>query len=174
MLAFRLVACLLVPLLAVTTLPALGSPAAGARLEGLVHGVDGRPASGYRVHLIDEEGRGLAESTVDGSGGYAFTSLSAGDYSLGLENRSGEIAAVVTRPIELGHDELARRDIRLMGSDADTVNGALAANASLGSWWGDLTHVGKVWTVVGLVGFVALAASALDDDNEVDATPTTP
>lgn len=164
MLVSRLIVSMLIPALAITTL------ADGARLEGSVRDVEGRSASGYRVHLIAEDGRGVARSTVDEAGRYAFAELGAGAYSLGLESRSGEMAAVATPPIELGEDELARRDIGLMKSDAESVNGVLAVNPSLGTWWGDLTSVGKIWTIVGIVGAVALTVSALDDDDEEEAT----
>ena len=92
---------------------------------------------------------------------------------MGLENRSGEIAAVVASPIQLGTNQLARRDIKLLESDADTVNGVLAANTGLGKWWGEATTVAKIWTVLGLVAVVGITASALDDDEE-HASPITP
>ena len=42
------------------------------RLEGLLLGVDGRPATEMRVHLIDDQGRDLAQVATSEDGLYSF------------------------------------------------------------------------------------------------------
>ena len=80
------------------------SPAAIAndpvgRLEGLLVGVDGRPASGYTVHLIGEAGQQHSQSTADEQGLYSFRDLPAGNYALGIENTEGQIAPLAAPPV---------------------------------------------------------------------------
>ena len=90
--------------------PALAD-ADGARLEGLLLGVDGRPATDMRVHLIDDEGRDLAQVATSDDGLYSFKDLPAGEYSLGIENAEGQMAPVAAPPVRVGQGELARRDL---------------------------------------------------------------
>jgi len=172
--AIRAMTCrLLTPILVVSVLPgAVSSTGVDARLEGRVLGVDGRPASGYRIHLIGDEGHDVAQASVDGSGIYSFSDLGPGEYSLGVESPSGAVAPVAAQPIRLGSRELARRDIKLLESDPTTVNGVLAANPSLGMWWGERTTAAKIWTIIGIVAVVGITAVALDD--EKDTSPVTP
>ena len=55
--------------LVVSWMPAFaGSNVPGARLEGLLVGVDGRPAGGYAVHLIDAQGADIGRSVVTEDG----------------------------------------------------------------------------------------------------------
>ena len=89
----------------------------GARLEGLVLGVDGRAASGLTLHLIDEQGRGAGESRTSDEGVYSFTDLPSGSYSLAVEDTAGRVAIVDAPPMRLGERTLARRDVRLMEAD---------------------------------------------------------
>jgi hypothetical protein len=154
-------------------LPALAAPAGlSARLEGLVLGIDGRPAAGYRVHLVGSEGDGVAHASVDASGSYSFAEVGPGEYALGVETPAGEVALVAAAPVRLGANELARRDIKLVQSDPRTVNGLLAANPSLGAWWGERTTAAKIWTIVGLVAVGGVTFAALDD--EEDTSPVNP
>jgi hypothetical protein len=90
--------------------------AGGARLEGYLLGVDGRAASGYKVHLIDGEGQDVAQSSTSDEGVYRFRDVTAGAYSLGIESPEGRMAPVAAPPVRLSADELARRDIKLVES----------------------------------------------------------
>jgi hypothetical protein len=166
----RAIACwLLIPALCLTALPAVaGSPDGAARLEGRVLGVDGFPASGYRIHLVGGAGADLGRSEVDEKGIYSFPGLAPGAYSLGVESPEGLVAPVASPPIQLGARELARRDIKLMEADAQAIDGMLAANPSLGAWWGERTLAAKIWTVVGIVAIAGVTSAALDDDDEDD------
>ena len=66
-----------------TVLPA-AADGVRARLEGLIMGVDGRAATGHRVHLIDERGQAVGQVTTTLEGSYSFKDLSAGGYFLGV------------------------------------------------------------------------------------------
>jgi hypothetical protein len=149
--------------------PNLAAGGSGARLEGLVLDLDGRAAAGHRIHLIDTGGQDLAQSAVGEDGLYSFAGLGAGQYSLGVELPDGTLAPVAAAPVRLGDDQLARRDLKLVTSDADMTNAALQANHAVGQWWGDLSNPGKAWTIVGIVVAAALIYDALDDE-----TPASP
>lgn len=152
--------------------PALASGANG-RIEGLLVGVDGRPAQDLKVHLIDGQGKAVAQSSLDGEGLYSFKDLPAGDYSLGIENAEGQMAPVAAPPIELGDAELARRDLKLMQADASTMNKATTANYGLGVWWAGLSPAAKTWTIVAIIAGLGITWSALDDDDEeTDGSPS--
>lgn len=149
--------------LAVSPVSAMGVQG-GATLEGLVVGVDGTPAAGYRVHLIDESGRPTAEATADEDGLYSFTGVPAGDYALGIENPGGQMAPVAAPPMRLGDNELARRDLKLMSADEQGTQSAMRGNYSLGRWWAGLTPAAKAWTVVALVVVVGVTVALLNDN----------
>jgi len=142
---------------------AMANDAAG-RLEGLVVGVDGRPASGYTVHLIDESGEDHAQSTADDQGLYSFRDLPPGDYAMGIENTEGQIAPVATPPVRLGEGELARRDVKMMNAESSTRNEVAGADLGFGMWWSSLSTAAKVWIVIGAVAGAAFIVNELDDD----------
>jgi hypothetical protein len=156
---FALVLCVASP-------PTLAAGVAGGRLEGLVLGLDGRPAADHRVHLIDAEGEDIARSAVGDDGLYSFAGLSAGQYSLGVEMPDGTLSPVAARPARLGPDELARRDVRLLFFDSAETNAAVPLNYGLGSWWSGLSAGGKAWTIIGIVLAAGLIYQALDDDED--------
>ena len=114
-------------------------------------GVDGRPAAEMRVHLIDGQGRDVAQAATSEDGLYSFKDLPSGEYSLGIENAEGQMAPVAAPPVRLGQGELARRDLKLMQADPAAVNAATAANYGMGTWWASLTPAAKAWTVVAIV-----------------------
>jgi len=138
----------------------------GARLEGLVLGVDGRPAAQMKVHLIDGQGRDLSQAATTDEGVYSFKDLPAGEYSLGIENPEGAMAPVAAPPVRLEQGELARRDLKLMEADPAAVNAATRANYGMGAWWASLTPAAKAWTVVALVAVVGITAAALSSEDE--------
>ena len=137
----------------------------GATLEGLLVDVDGTPAAGYRVHLIDETGTPTAQATADEQGLYSFSGVPAGEYALGIENDGGQLAPVAAPPLRLGGSELARRDLKLLAADGPGTEGAMRGNYSLREWWGGLGPGAKTWTVVAIVVAVGLVWAALDDDD---------
>jgi hypothetical protein len=163
---------LLTAAIVVWMLPVSASPGAMGRLEGQVLGIDGRPASGWQVHLVGGSGRATAQAEVDGAGLYSFRDVEPGDYSLGVVSPTGDAAIVAAPPVRLGAGELARRDIKMSESDPRTVNGVLAANPSLGAWWGERTLAAKIWTIIGIVAVVGVTAAAVDDEDDV--SPVTP
>jgi len=138
----------------------------GARLEGLLLGVDGRPAAAMTVHLIDTPGRDLAQAATSDDGVYSFKDLPAGEYSLGVESPEGGMAPVAAPPVRLTSGELARRDLKLMQADAVSVNAATGANYGMGAWWASLTPAAKAWTVVAVLAVVGITAAALSTENE--------
>ena len=150
--------------------PALAAPGNGARLEGLVQGLDGRAAAGCRVHLIGAGGEDLAQSAVGEDGLYSFAGLEAGRYSLGVEMPDGTVAPVAAPPLRLGNNDLARRDVKLLASDAQMTNEALQANYGLGHWWSGLSAPGRAWTIIGILAAGWLILDTLNDD-ETPASP---
>jgi hypothetical protein len=148
-----------------------GSAGSGARLEGLLLGLDGRAAVDHRVHLIDADGEDLAQSDVAEDGLYSFAGLPAGHYSLGVELPDGTFTPVAAPPVRLGRDGLARRDVKLLTTlEGDASNEALQANYGLGKWWNGLSTGGKVWTILGVLVAAGLIYEVLDDD-ETPASP---
>ena len=146
--------------------PTLAAGGGGARLEGLVVRLDGHAAAGHRIHLVGAAGEDLAQSAVGEEGLYSFAGLGAGQYSLGVEMPDGTLAPVAAPPVRLDDDELARRDLKLVTSDADTTSAALQANYGLGQWWNGLTTPGKAWTIMAIIVAASLVYEALDDETE--------
>lgn len=150
--------------------PTLAAEGGEARLEGFVLGLDGRAAAGHRIHLIGGGGENLAQSSVGEDGLYSFAGLGAGKYSLGVEMPDGSLAPVAAPPVRLGSDELARRDLKLVTSDADMTKAALRANHGVGQWWSELSNPGRAWTIIAIVVAGSLIYDLLDD--ETPASPT--
>jgi hypothetical protein len=146
--------------------------AAGARLEGYVIDVDGRAATGHRVHLIDREGRDVAQAPATDEGIYRFRDLRPGAYAVGIETPAGKLAPVVAGPLRLQADELARRDIKLMNAPGtpQPVAGSGMENQSAGVWWAGLAPGLKALTIIGGFVVVGLTIAALDSDSENPAT----
>jgi hypothetical protein len=139
--------------------------AGGARLEGYLLGVDGRAASGYKVHLIDGEGQDVAQSSTSDEGVYRFRDLTVGAYSLGIESPEGRMAPVAAPPVRLSADELARRDIKLVESgdvERETVE---RENYSFGVWWAGLSPAAKAGSIVGTFVILGITIQALDDES---------
>jgi hypothetical protein len=168
-------AAALILTLVAATLPAVAiAGSLGARIEGRVLGVDGRPAAGHRVHLIDDGGRSVAQAATSNEGIYAFKDLAAGSYGLGIEGVNGEAAPVAAPAVKLGNGELGRRDIRLMQAEPGRIEAATQANYGVGMWWAGLSPAAKVWTIIGIVAVAGVTAAALSDDDESDASPSEP
>jgi len=162
-------------LLWMAPLPALAQQG-GARLEGLLVGIDGRPANDMTVHLIDGQGNDVAQAATSGDGLYSFQDLPPGNYSLGIENPAGQMAPVAAPPVKLGGDELARRDLQMLQSDPAAMSQATSANYGLGTWWAGLSGAAKAWTIVAIVavvGITAAAVSSSEDSKEQDGSPAT-
>lgn len=137
--------------------------AGGARLEGYLLDVDARAATGYRVHLIDAEGRKVANSPTTEAGVYRFRDLAAGSYSLGVENAEGQLAPVAAPPLRIGADELARRDIKLVAAGEAERDAVVDANTSLGVMWAGLSPWARAWVVIGTFVVLGITVKALDD-----------
>ncbi len=149
----------------------LRANAGGARLEGFLIDVDGRAASGFRVHLIDSRGEDVAQATTSDRGIYAFQELPAGTYSLGIENTEGQIARVAAPALRLGSDELARRDIKLMRADDDAAGDTADQTAKgFGICWAGLPPAVRAGSVVGVFVILGLTLSALDDESNATRT----
>ncbi len=145
----------------------------GARLEGFLIDVDGRAASGFRVHLIDSRGEDVAQATSSDQGIYAFRELPAGTYSLGIENTEGQIARVAAPVLRLGSDELARRDIKLLLIEADNAAAGDTATRTAGGfgvYWAGLPPAARAGSVVGFFVILGLTLSALDDESNATNT----
>lgn len=153
-------------------LPLAAAPAGAARLEGLVVGVDGRPAAGTQVHLIDAAGREVAHAAAGADGVYSFAGVEPGSYAMGLESSSGARAPVAAPAVRLGSGKLVRRDLKLVESDAATVDASARSSYGLGAWWAGLSPAAKVGTIIGLVAVIAITVAALDSDDEPASSPS--
>jgi hypothetical protein len=140
--------------------------AGGARLEGYLLGVDGRAASGYRIHLIDDEGQDFAQSLTSDEGVYSFRDVTAGAYSLGIESPEGRVAPVAAPPVRLDAGELARRDIKLLASGDAEREAVERENYSFGVWWAGLSPAAKAGSVVGVFVILGVTVQALDDEDQ--------
>jgi hypothetical protein len=148
-----------------------GSTLPGARLEGLLLGVDGRPADGYAVHLIDDEGAAVGRAVTDADGVYTFDGLEDGRYSMGIEGLEGRMAPVAAPPVRLRLGQLVRRDVKMVEAGPEGAESAAGGNYGLGMWWAGLSTPAKAWTVVGLVAIAAITLAALTDDDDRPASP---
>jgi hypothetical protein len=146
----------------------------GARLEGLLLDLDGRPAAGHRVHLIDERGAEVGRAAAAADGLYAFRDLPAGSYSLGIETGDGRMTPVAAPPVRIAAGQLARRDVKLVLGDESAIHRATGANYGIGMWWAGLSTAAKIWTIVGIVVVGSVTFAALDDDDESAASKFLP
>jgi hypothetical protein len=159
---------LLALILAVSPAPAM----AGARIEGLLVDFDGRAATGYTLHLIDSVGNDVSQSSASVGGIYSFRDLPAGRYSMGIENPDGLMAPVASPPVRLARNELVRRDIKLMPTTPEAREAVGLQNADFGLFWAGLSPWSKTWSVIGVLVFLGVTYTALD--NESDSTVTLP
>ncbi len=148
---------------------ATGVPA-GAVLQGYVMGLDGRGAAGFRVHLIDAQGRDAAQAATDGAGVYRFAELAPGAYSLGIESPDGTLAPVAAAPLRLQPGELARRDVKLVEASAQELERVGLENRSFGLFWAGLSPLAKAGSILGVFVVLALTLSALDDESAGSVT----
>jgi hypothetical protein len=151
-------------LLWIAPAPVLAADGFG-RLEGLLLDTEGKAASGFAVHLIDAEGRSLVKAEASEQGIYSFKDLPEGRYSLGIENPDGQFAPVSSPPVEVGPNELTRRDLKLLKTDSETMNMAATENYGLGMWWSSLTPAAKTWTGVAIIVIGGITWAAFDEDD---------
>jgi len=152
-------------LIVLAPVPAWSDPG-GARIEGLLVDLDGRAATGYTVHLIDERGEGVARGTASESGIYSIGDLPRGEYSLAIESPDGLMAPVASPAVSLGNGQLARRDVKLMEGAPGQRDAAVAGNYSMGMWWAGLSTQARVWTIVGSVVILGVTIAALTSEDK--------
>lgn len=145
--------------------PTIAPAGEGARLEGLLVGVDGKPAAGYNVLLIGEEGEVLDRTEAAGDGIYRFSNLASGSYSLGLETPDGLAAPVMNGPTDVKSGQLVRMDIKLMRQDAVSADDSKKKPAGIRIWWAGLSRTAKTWTLVGVSVATVIIINALDDED---------
>jgi len=150
-------------LLLAASMPAVGAQN-DARLEGLVLDFDGRPAEGFRVHLIDEHGTDRAQADVDAAGGYRVGQVEPGRYSMALETPDGRFAAVAAAPLKVRDGHLVRRDVKLVETDPAGPMSAAQPAYGFGGWWAGLPVTARIWTIVAVVVFAGITAEALSSD----------
>ncbi|MCH7780052.1 MAG: carboxypeptidase regulatory-like domain-containing protein [Acidobacteria bacterium] len=151
-------------LLLVASLGPPGAAQSDTRLEGLVMGFDGRPAAGFRVHLIDDSGSDRAQADVDAAGSYTLAGVQPGRYVLALEMPDGRFAAVDAPPLRIRAGHLVRRDLKLIERDPADPAGLAQRAYGFGTWWAGLETRSKVWTVVAIVVIAGITAEALSSD----------
>ena len=79
-------------------------------LAGVVRGVDGAPIEGAMVVVTDARGEVIAGGTTDAGGGFLFTAVTAGVYTLAVSATTYRPAAV---PVEVGSGQ-TRQEIELL------------------------------------------------------------
>ena len=154
-------------LLLAISMPPVGAAQNDSRLEGLVLGFDGRPAEGFRVHLIDDSGNDRAQAGVDAAGIYRLGGIQPGRYALALETPDGRFAAVDAAPFRVRPGHLVRRDLKLIyHAPAGPASWPSPAYV-FGSWWAGLPSGSKIWSVVAIVVFLGFTAEALSSDETI-------
>ncbi len=166
-----MIVCLLLYVVPISTLAA-GS---GARLEGLVIDMDGRPAEASTVYLIDHDGQPQAQVGTDEDGMYSFRDVPAGEYGMGVQTTDGVVAPVSGPPLRLDDGQLVRRDLKLVEADAQMIQQTSGMNYA-GGWWSNMSGGEKVGAAIGIVVFVALLIEAFssEDAQEIPTSPTNP
>jgi hypothetical protein len=148
------------------------SSAAEARLEGLLLDLDGRPARGYRVYLIDAQGREKGAAVTAHDGRYSLARVAPGRYAVGIENPDGAIAPVAAPPVRVRPGMLLRRDLRLVQAEPIQVERALVAHHGFRLWWASRSKKEKAgWTAGAVVGVGLLWYLFRDDDEERVSSP---
>ncbi len=145
-------------------------------VEGILLGVDGRPAEGFQVLLISGAGEPVSVSSLDREGTYRFDQVAPGEYGLGVRSPEGLAAPALLAPFQV-QERTVRRDLRLRRA-VSSVEISPAAGG-VGIWWAGLSPAAKVWTVTGGLVAAGLAYSLIDDDTprangEGPATPSLP
>ena len=158
-------------LICISPFPVLASDT-GARLEGIVVGVEGRPAAGATVNLIDKNGDALAEATATEDGIYSFPNVPAGEYVMGIQTEDGTIVPVAAAPLQLNDGKLARRDLKLVETGTGEFEQA-TANYGFGSWWAGLSGGAKFGVIVAFVAVGYGLYEVISDDDEKPASPET-
>ena len=156
-----------IALLLAASMPPVGAAQIDTRLEGLVLGFDGRPAAGFRVHLIDDSGNDRAQAAVDAAGTYQLGGVQPGRYALALETPEGQFAAVHAAPLKVREGRLVRRDLKLIERDPAEPMSLAQPAYGFGSWWAGLPTGARVWTIVAVVVFVGITVEALSSDETV-------
>jgi hypothetical protein len=162
-------------MLLLTSQMSVVAAAPGARLEGMLLGVDGRPASDHRVLLVDGTGTDVGWSTTSDEGLYSFRGLPAGEYGLVVEGPEGQLGALAGPPLRLDDNELARRDLKLLEGDPASFGQAMNANYGLRARYAGMTTAEKtwLWVVVGVVTGLTMYLIFRDEDDASDFQMTT-
>jgi len=156
-----------IALLLAISVPPVGAAQYDSRLEGLVLGFDGRPAEGFRVHLIDDSGNDRAQAGVDAAGTYRLGGVQPGRYALALETPDGRFAAVDAPALKIREGYLVRRDLKLVEGDPGAPLGLAQPSYGFGEWWAGLGTGARIWSVVAVVVVAGITAAALTSDETV-------
>jgi len=162
--------CAALALIAAAAVPPVAASPAGARLSGVLIETDGRAARGYTVHLIDATGVPAARSTTTRGGRFEFAGLAAGEYGMGIESPTGQMAPVLAPPVRLAAGAAERRDVRLVAAEAQARDAGASGAPAVGIWWAGLTPAAKAGMIAGAVVVLGITVSALQ--GESNASPS--
>ena len=135
------------------------------------------PVSGLTVELLDDLGTVIASRVSDGSGGYAFDGLVAGDYQVRVTPPAGGVFVAQ----DAGTDDTVDSDVDaagltapislLSGQTLDTIDAGIQAASLTDTVWLDLNGDGV--RDPGEDGIPGITVELLDDLGAVVATTTT-
>jgi hypothetical protein len=156
---------------------ASGEPRLG-ELEGRVFETNGRPAAGYGVVLVREDGAEAARVETSSQGSFRIGSVPAGTYRMEVVDIGGTVAPV-GGGATVTPGAAVRRDVHIVRDTGSVALAQTGFGPKSDSWWARRTKPEKVWTVVGIVlgaGAVVAIVNNLsdDDDDEAQASPSYP
>lgn len=148
------------------------------RIEGRLRRPDGRPAAGYAIVLVDREGGTAGRTGTSPEGAYLFGSVPSGAYHMEVVDRQGRITPVAGPPASVARGGTLRQDLKLVHTDGTGVFARETFGPKADSWWSRRTRDQKIWTVasiaVGAGVLLAVANNLGDDDDEAQASPSSP
>lgn len=140
--------------------------AATGGMAGRIVAVDGAPAAGYEVVLLDGAGDLVATAATSRSGGYAFEGVARGSYRLGVRDPQGRLAPVLGASTRVIEGASTRHDVRLSQGAGPRLAPAVYGSDS---WWNRQTRNQKIFWVVGIAVGAAAVWAVVDSQTDDEA-----
>jgi hypothetical protein len=136
---------------------------------GVVLGLDGAPARGHRVQLLDADGRVHATAETDERGRYRFGPVADERYRLAVVTPEGVAVPVLGGP-QVNGTSRSLAPVRLVAFDPTGLDPALVHAQKVAGWWRKMPTTGRVLVIVGVVAGVGLGVAALSGGGETPAS----